>query len=320
MGKRVRISNDRLNSYGTRVLTSGMDTEQYSRNPVLLYMHERGNVIGYVKDLEVKDGEVTGELMFDEATELSKRCKKQFEFGSLKMVSAGLDIIEMSEDGQYLVEGQTSPTITKSKLFEVSVVDIGANDDAIVLKKDGKQITLGRDGACPLPLLNNNNNHQKREEMENKTIALQLGLPETATEAEITAKLTSLKSAEAEKSKLELEKAQLELEKAQLEQARITALVERAIGEKRLGESNKEEFINLGKKVGYEELEKVLKAMQPQAKLTAILNGGRAKEGEDVKYTKLSEVPSTEILALREQNPKEYARLYKAEYGMDLPE
>ena len=311
MGKRVRISNDRLNSYGTRVLTSGMDTEQYSRNPVLLYMHERGNVIGYVKDLEVKDGEVTGELMFDEATELSKRCKKQFEFGSLKMVSAGLDIIEMSEDGQYLVEGQTSPTITKSKLFEVSVVDIGANDDAIVLKKDGKQITLGRDGACPLPLLNNN--HQKREEMENKTIALQLGLPETATEAEITAKLTSLKSAEAEKSKLELEKAQLE-------QARVTGLVERAVVEKRLGESNKEEFINLGKKVGYEELEKVLKAMQPQVKLTAILNGGHAKEGEDVKYTKLSEVPSTEILALREQNPKEYARLYKAEYGMELPE
>ena len=313
MGKRVRISNDRLNSYGTRVLTSGMDTEQYERNPVLLYMHERGNVIGYVKDLEVKDGEVTGELMFDEATELSKRCKKQFEFGSLKMVSAGLDIIELSEDGEYLVEGQTSPTITKSKLFEVSVVDIGANDDAIVLKKDGKQITLGRDGECPLPLLNNNNNHQKREEMENKTIALQLGLPETATEAEITAKLTSLKSAEAEKSKLELEKAQLE-------QARIPGLVERAVGEKRLGASTKAEFINLGKKVGYEELEKVLKAMQPQAKLTAILNGGHAKEDEEVKYTKLSEVPSTEILTLREQNPKEYARLYKAEYSMELPE
>ena len=64
MGKRVRISNDRLNSYGTRVLTSGMDTEQYSRNPVLLYMHERGNVIGYVKDLEVKDGEVTNIFIF----------------------------------------------------------------------------------------------------------------------------------------------------------------------------------------------------------------------------------------------------------------
>ena len=26
--KRVRITNDRLNSYGTRVLTAGMDVEQ----------------------------------------------------------------------------------------------------------------------------------------------------------------------------------------------------------------------------------------------------------------------------------------------------
>lgn len=159
-GKRVRITNDSLNSYGTRVLTAGMNVEQYQRNPVLLYMHERGNVIGYVKDLKVEDGEVTGELMFDEASELSVRCKKQYEFGSLKMVSAGLDILETSEDPELLVQGQTSPTVTKSKLFEVSLVDIGANDDAIVLQKDGKKITLGKDSECPLPMLNNNNQNK----------------------------------------------------------------------------------------------------------------------------------------------------------------
>ena len=160
MSKRVRISNDSLNSYGTRVLTSGMNVEQYCRNPVLLYQHERGQVIGYVKDLQVENDEVTGELMFDCASELSKRCKKQYEFGSLRMVSVGIDILELSDDKQHLVQGQTSPTITKSKLFEVSLVDIGANDDAIVLQKDGKRITLGKDGECPLPLLNNNNNFQ----------------------------------------------------------------------------------------------------------------------------------------------------------------
>lgn len=95
--KRVRISNESLNSHGFRVLTSGMEIGQYSRNPVLLYMHERGNVIGYVKDLQVEDNEITGELMFDEATELSQRCKKQWEFGSLKMVSVGIDILELSD-------------------------------------------------------------------------------------------------------------------------------------------------------------------------------------------------------------------------------
>ena len=66
MGKRVRLTNDTLNSYGYRVLTSGVDVSQYERNPLLLYMHERGKVIGYMKDIRVEDGEITGEPCFDE--------------------------------------------------------------------------------------------------------------------------------------------------------------------------------------------------------------------------------------------------------------
>ena len=86
MGNRVRLTNDTLNSYGYRVLTEGVDMEQYERNPILLYMHNRGQVIGVIKDLKRENGEITGELAFDEATELSRQCKKQWEFGSLRMV------------------------------------------------------------------------------------------------------------------------------------------------------------------------------------------------------------------------------------------
>lgn len=306
-GKRVRITNDSLNSYGTRVLTAGMNVEQYQRNPVLLYMHERGNVIGYVKDLKVEDGEVTGELMFDEASELSVRCKKQYEFGSLKMVSAGLDILETSEDPELLVQGQTSPTVTKSKLFEVSLVDIGSNDDAIVLQKDGKKITLGKDSECPLPMLNNNNQKQ----MEQKQIALQLGLPETATEADINAKLGELKAAKEENEKLQQEKATLTL-------AGITAIVEKAVGEKRIAPDKKDEFINLGKEVGKEKLERIVAAMAPQMKLSAVIGhqGGAATQ-QPAAYKKLSDVPSSELLTLRKEQPGEYKRLYKEEYGME---
>ena len=192
--KRVRISNESLNSYGTRVLTAGMNVDQYNRNPVLLYMHQRGQVIGCVKDLRVEGDEVTGELMFDEATELSIRCKKQWEFGSLKMVSVGIDILELSEDPKLLVQGQTSPTIAKSKLFEVSLVDIGANDDAIVLQKDGKRIELGKDGGAVLPLLHNSNNNQKTKTMDQEKLALELGLPKDADEATINATLAKLKA------------------------------------------------------------------------------------------------------------------------------
>lgn len=310
MGKRVRISNDSLNSYGFRVLTSGLDVAQYNRNPVLLYMHERGNVVGYVKDLKVENNEVTGELMFDCASELSQRCKKQFEFGSLRMVSAGLEILETSEDKDLLVAGQTRPTITKSKLFEVSIADVGANDDALVLQRNGKVITLGRDGDCDLPFLNNNNKQKKTEEMENKTIALKLGLPETATDAEISAKLTEL-------NQLKEQNVSLLKEKENLTLTNITSLVTQAITEKRLEEKDKDQFVELGKKIGAEELEKTLKAMHPAVKLSSVLgHQGGAPAGEQ-KFTKLSEVPADQIAALRSENPEEYKRLYKAEYAID---
>ena len=310
--KRVRITNERLNSYGTWVLTSGMDLEQYERNPVLLYMHERGQVIGYVKDLKVEGDEVTGELMFDKATELSQRCKKQWEFGSLKMVSVGIDILETSDAPEFLVQGQTAPTITKSKLFEVSVVDIGANDDAIVLQKDGVRLTLGKNAAEVLPLLHSNNNkNQKAKQMDQEKLALELGLPKDADEAAISAKLAKLKADGAEAETLRQERDTLRA-------ARIETLVNAAIAEKKIGEDRKQQFVDLGAKIGADELEKTFGAMSPQVKLSNIVgsHGGGAAGGR-AEYKKLSDVPSDELAKLRDQNLSEYKKLYKAEYGMD---
>ena len=309
MGKRVRISNDSLNSYGTRVLTAGMDVQQYERNPVLLYMHERGNVIGYVKDLKVENNEVSGELVFDEASELSKRCKKQYEFGSLRMVSVGIDIVEMSEDPQYITAGQASPTITKSKLYEVSLVDVGANDDALVMRKDGEKITLGKDGCSSLPQLNKPQT-QTTKQMDQKVLALQLGLPEGADDAAISAAIGQLKAAKAENEGLKKDKAQLEL-------ANITAVVDGAISEKRITEEMKTQYVELGKKAGVESLKSVFATMQPRLKLSAVLgHHGGAPTGNQ-QFSKLGEVPADQIAQLKAENPNEYKRLYKAEYGME---
>lgn len=307
MSKRVRISNDSLNSYGTRVLTSGMNVEQYRRNPVLLYQHERGQVIGYVDDLKVENDELTGKLVFDCASELSQRCKKQYEFGSLRMVSVGIDILEYSEAPELLVQGQTSPTITRSKLVEVSLVDIGANDDAIVLRHDGKRITFGHDGENPLPKLNINN-IQKQNDMEQKKIALLLGLPETADENAITAAIEDLKAAKAQNDDLKKEREALTLE-------RITDAVDTAIKECRLTADKKAQFVELGKKVGIDELHGVLAAMTFTARLSAAI--GHQGGAPSRRYEKLSDVPSEEMAKLRADNPAEYKRLFKAEYGME---
>lgn len=304
--KRVRITNERLNSYGFRVLTSGVDISQYQRNPVLLYMHERGKVIGIMKDLKVENGEISGEPMFDEATELSRQCKKQFEVGSLRMVSAGLDPRETSKSKELLVDGQTRPTVTKCKLVEVSLVDIGANDDAIVMKDDGTRIELGKDGDCMLPLLNNKPNNQ--ETMNLEAIALKLGLAKEADEKAILDKIAELQKDAGDTVTLRLENDTLKL-------AGITTLVDGAIAEKKIGSEKKEQFIELGKKIGAEELKSTFEAMSPKVKLSEMVHGGSG--GGAAEWKKLSDVPSDKLIELREKEPETYKRLYKAEYGIE---
>lgn len=311
MSKRVRISNNSINSYGTRVMTAGMNTEQYERNPVLLYMHQRGKVIGYVKDLKVEGDEVTGELMFDEATELSVQCKKQYEFGSLKMVSVGIDILEMSEAKENLIPGQTRPTITRSRLFEVSLVDVGSNDDAIVMQKDGQVIELGKDGECGLPLLNSKQ-PIKHPFMEEKELALLLGLPETATKDDILKEIGVMKTAKADVAALRQEKDTLTL-------SAITQEVKTATAKKLIAQDQEDHFITLGKTVGVEDLKKTFAAMSPQVKLSQVITPGAGGQGTlgTVTYSKLSEVPVEELESLRKDDLATYKKLYKAEYGMD---
>ena len=307
MGKRVRISNETLNTYGTRVITEGLDISQFQRNPVLLYMHQRGMVIGYVKDIRKDGGEVTGELEFDEASPESIRVKKQFEFGSLKMVSAGIDILELSEDPSLLVQGQTRPTITRSRLFEVSVVDIGSNDDALVLSKDGTRLELGKDGSNPLPLIGNKP-HKQEQNMELPKLALELGLPATATEQEVMAKIAELKAARQEADALRQENETMAI-------SAITQAVENGIAEKRIPADKKDHFIGLGKKIGLDELKSTLAAMSPSVKIGASLVRGGEGAHKDGAYTRLGEVPADKLEAMRKDDRETYIKLFKAEYG-----
>ena len=308
MGKRVRISNESLNAYGTRIMTDGLDIAQYQRNPVLLYMHQRGLVIGYVKDIRKEDGEVTAELVFDGASPVSIRVKTQFEFGSLKMVSAGIDILELSEEPEQVIQGQTRPTVTKSKLFEVSVVDIGANDDALVLTKDGSALELAKDGSNPLPLLNNKPNKQTKE-MDLKEIALMLGLDASSDENAVKARIATLKKAEEDVKTLRTEKEQMTL-------SAITQAVDAGINEKKIPAGKKEHFINLGKSVGLDALKETIAMMTPAAKVSEMLN--RAPEGgQPSTYEKLSQVPANELQAMRKDDRKTYIQLFKAEYGFE---
>ena len=90
-----------------------------------------------------------------------------------------------------------------------------------------------------------------------------------------------------------------------------------AIAEKKIGEDKKQQFLDLGKKIGADDLKQTFDAMSPQVKLSNIVNGGGGASGGHAEWKKLSDVPSDELSKMREQNAAQYKQLYKAEYGID---
>lgn len=311
--KEVVISNSKLNSYGFRVLTEGIDTTQYARNPILLWMHNRpfrGTTdevlpIGRMENLRIDGDNLIGTPIFDEQDEFAQRIAAKWDAGILKMASAGLEVIELSDDPSMLVQGQRRSTVTKSKLTEVSIVDIGANDDALALYKDGKTITLSAGDSQELDFMNINTNPKTKAQM--KKIALQLGLPENATEQEIAVAIAQLQKDASETVQLR-KNAEQAAEKA------IETAVNEAIKLRKITADKKDHFVAIGKKVGLESLNETLQLMQPAARPTDAIHQENLNAGE---YTKLSDVPVDKLETLRKDNFAEYAKLYKAEYGIE---
>lgn len=314
MPKEVIISNSNLNSYGFRVLTSGIDTGQFERNPILLWMHNRpfrGTTdevlpLGRVENLRVEGDNLIGTPVFDESDDFALRIKAKWDSGILKMVSAGLDVLDQSEEPSVLVQGQTRSTVTRSKLREVSIVDLGANDDALVLYHEGKTVNLAGCKNEDLSFLNPiDNNLNNKGTM--KAIALKLGLPETATEQEVLAKLGELQTQAAEAANIRLKMAE------QTEQA-IAAAVDSAVKLRKITADKKDHFVELGKMVGLESLNETLNLMQPAKRPTDMID---QSQGGATEYKKLSDVPTNRLMQLRADDPETYKTLYKAEYGIN---
>ena len=129
------LSDESINSYGFIVKTAGIDTTQFERNPVMLYMHDRENgVIGRWENLRNDGNKLLADAVFDESTELGAKVKKQVDNGFLRCVSIGIDNVTQEE-----LNGVQ--TVTKCRLIEVSVVDIPSNSNAVKLFRSSGSFT-----------------------------------------------------------------------------------------------------------------------------------------------------------------------------------
>lgn len=310
--KEAVISTPRLNCYGTRVLTEGIDLEQYKKNPILLYMHTRSErlPIGTITNIRIDGDILYGTPQIDGDTDEEKIIAQKWERGTLRMLSAGLDVIAISDDPALLVPGQTRPTITKSKLNEVSIVDIGANDDALQCCKlygNGNILNLAKDeDAAMLPLLKKDveptdgsgadTNKQTLTQFSMNKILLALGLAEASTEDQAVTAIQLLQQ-----------------ENDTLKHARITDAVQTAINEHRIPEDKKDHFINLGKKVGLDDLRETLNLHAPVKKPTEVINPNGGSAPLNLKWADCTE---EQLMDMRENDREKYCKLYKEHYGV----
>lgn len=296
----VRISNSRLNSYGFRLLTSGADLTQYQKNPILLFMHNRpwrGTTdeilpIGYVENIRVEGDDILGELKFDEKDDFARRIAQKWDDGIYRSVSVGVDVLEMSSAPEYILPGQTRATVTRWKLNEISVVDIGANEDAMALTYAGKEVKLGKT-ILPdfIPKIITN---------EMKQIALKLGLMAEAKEDDVLNAIETLQQ----------ENARLKTEAQKAEEAAIVLAVDTAIKERRINDPQRNHFIELGKMITVEKLKTTLAAIEPAVKPADFIRKKSADEdSREETFDYLQKNNPARLAELRKDDPEKYQEL-----------
>ncbi len=317
------LSDESRNSYGFVVLTEGIDTTAFERNPVMLYMHNRdGNVIGRWDNIRKEGKRLLADAVFDESTELGAQVKKQVESGFLRAVSIGIEDI-----AKEVLNGVE--TVTKCRLIEVSVVDIPSNENAVKLfRRSGGYVYKLKELESDTP-----------QDLKSALIAV-LGLVSTATDEDIIrAVKTALEGKETAEDAVDdaimrgyIENAQRgtfialargnrvafrEYIKSQetSQSGQIARLIDEAQAKNKLLGGERGIYERLGAKVGVKMLSDLLFTLRPMAKPMDFIRGGAAYS-DRTKWT-LDDYRKFAPQELQ-NDPELYARLVRAERGEDV--
>lgn len=323
MSKKLIWTDEQLNSYGFRVLTSGIELSRFEKNPIMLFNHHRSDLgkkdeilpIGIWKEYAIgDDGTMSGVPVFDMNDEFAATIAAKVEGGFLTACSIGIRVIEVSEDPRLMLPGQTRPTVTRCELREVSIVDIPANPNAagVVLYDDcDKVIELTDDEASPVRLI-----HKLNTIKPMKEIVLKLGLPEDATADELAQAIERLHDAHVEevkklteaKEKAEAEVKRLTDEKIAEQQAEAAALVDQAVKAGKISADLKASYLRLFES-DFAATKAVLCGMPARKSLAARTDDTECRGLAALSWDEIDR--AGRLAELREHYPDLYAEKYR---------
>lgn len=195
---RVVLSDESVNKYGMRVLTSGIDLAEFRKNPIMLYDHDsyRRLPIGKWEDIQIKNGVLSAEPTFDLNDEFAASIASKWEQNMLNAASISFQIIETSEDPKLIKAGQRRATVTRSRLREASIVPFPGNGNAYKLHFEDQGIELSGDvpesvldSLAPQIQLSEPKTAQKMDALKVK-----LGLAADANEQDIIAAIDKIEA------------------------------------------------------------------------------------------------------------------------------
>nr|DAP66928.1 MAG TPA: prohead serine protease [Caudoviricetes sp.] len=314
------LSDESLNSYGFVVQTAGIDTAQFERNPVMLYMHDReSGVVGRWENIRKDGNRLLADAVFDESTELGAKIKTQVANGFLRCVSIGIDNVTQEDLNNV-------QTVTKCRLIEASIVDIPSNANAVKLFR--------RSGSFTYRLSDLNGNDP--DEFRTAVIAV-LGLKPSASNAEILRAIEkAVNGTESAEELLNNAVARGYIDPAQRENFRamakgnrralmayidtqrnteakeIESMLRTAAGTSRILAYEIDLYRRIGKATGARTLRELLDTLPGATKPLDIIKRGKDREGWGLReYRKFA---PKEL----QDNPDLYARLVKEESGRSV--
>lgn len=344
----VVVNDDSVNMYGFRILTSGIDLSAFEKNPVMLYDHARREYkneidiilpIGKWLNMRKEAGRLIMSPEFDLEDDFAKKIAHKFEKGYLNAASlnANFEAITWSEDPQYMLPGQTSPTVISCMIREVSITDIPGNMNCVRLSNSGKSISLnGKADPSELKTFFSNSNKQIESTMKKTILALNatglFTLPESATDELVEA---SVKTIAAQLSAKDLEIIRLnglvktaedkvKLTETAALKSKATSMVDAALSAKKIVAGEKEHLITLASasEEMYKATEESLKLRQPYMSAgSQITDTGLPKttpEALKTEFTERSEKGT--LMTLKAENLEHFKLVYQAGTGKPFKE
>lgn len=326
---------------GFRVLMAGARLDAFKANPVMLFMHNRAEAmfnpadnnlllaIGRWYDIRIENGRLLAKPDFDDDDDFALKIQRKVEKGYYNAASIWIEPIAVSDDTALQSPGQRGPTLTEWGIFEASIVDIPNCRGALAIRNSaGKMLTLSAMSTTPeadevlgylrtlIP--------EKQFEMDNKLLAAKLGLPETATEADLSTKLTAVLDASVKLTQMSAENTTLKGEivklKSDADKARNEALVDGGIAAKKFPAGDRDKYMKLAA-ADFDTTKELIDAMKPYESVETRLSQSTATNALELEgLLKLSGRElylDGKLERLKELSPEHFKLKYKEAFGIE---